>query len=120
VIGIGTKKGGLIPKNPHRPELGYKTNAVGKIIVSRMDPNIIRVLAKKGGGKSTISSSEFPNISELLTQINKMKRTKIDNLEFDVKEERFQIPLIVSIFFWVAYIIWSKQFVRHFDKLVKE
>ena len=120
VIGIGTKKGGLIPKNPHRPELGYKTNAVGKIIVSRMDPNIIRSLVKKGGGKSTISSSEFPNISELLTQINKMKRTKIDNLEFDVKEERFQIPLIVSILFWVAYIIWSKQFVRHFDKLVKE
>ena len=119
-MGIGTKKGGLIPKNPYRPELGYKTNAVGKTIVSRMDPKLIRGLAKKGGGKSTISSSEFPNLSELLTQINKMKRTKIDNLEFDVKEERFQLPLIVSITFWLAYILWSKQHVRFFDKLVKE
>jgi len=120
VMGIGTKKGGLIPKNPYRPELGYKTNAVGKPVISRMDPSLIRSLAKKGGGKSTISSNEFPNLSELLTQINKMKRTKIDNLEFEVKEERFQIPLIVSLLFWLAYMIWSKQFVRHLDKLVKE
>ncbi len=120
VMGIGTKKGGLIPKNPYRPELGYKTNAVGKPIISRMDPSLIRSLAKKGGGKSTISSNEFPNLSELLTQINKMKRTKIDNLEFEVKEERFQIPLFVSLLFWLAYMIWSKQFVRHLDKLVKE
>jgi len=120
VMGIGTKKGGLIPKNPYRPELGYKTNAVGKTIVSRMNPKLIHSLAKKGGGKSTISSNEFPNLSELLTQINKMKRTKIDNLEFDVKEERFQIPLIISILFWLTYILWSKQYVRFFDKLVKE
>jgi len=119
VLGIGTKKGGLIPKNPHRPELGYKTNAVGKTIVSKLNPKFIQSIASKGGGKANISSSEFPNLSGLLTQITRMKRTKIDNLEFDIKEERYQIPLLISIIFWLAYILWSKQYIGFMDKMVR-
>lgn len=120
VLGIGTKKGGLIPKNPHRPELGYKTNAVGKTIVSKLNPKFIQSIASKGGGHANISSNEFPNLSGLLTQISRMKRTKIDNLEFDIKEERYQIPLLISIIFWLAYLLWSKQYVRLMDKIVKK
>ncbi len=120
VLGIGTKKGGLIPKNPHRPELGYKTNAIGKTIVSKLNPKFIQSIASKGGGNANISSSEFPNLSGLLTQINRMKRTKIDNLEFDIKEERFQIPLLISIVFWFAYLLWSKQYIGILDKMVKK
>ena len=117
VLGIGTKKGGLIPKDAYRPELGYKTNAVGKTVISKLNPQFIKSIAQKGGGYANVSSSEFPNLSGLLTQINRMKRTKINNLEFDVKEERYQIPLFLSIVFWLAYILWSKQYIRFIDKL---
>ncbi|MGY8926750.1 MAG: VWA domain-containing protein, partial [Flavobacteriales bacterium] len=120
VLGIGTKKGGLIPKNAYRPELGYKTNAVGKTVISKLNPEFIKSIAQKGGGYANVSSSEFPNLSGLLTQINRMKRTKINNLEFDVKEERYQIPLFLSIVFWLAYILWSKQYIRLIDKLAKK
>ena len=118
ILGIGTKKGGLIPKNPKRPELGYKTNAIGKTIISKLNPSFIKGLAAKGGGHANISSSEFPNLSGLLTQINQMKRTKIDNLEFDVKEEQYQIPLFIAIISWLLYILWSKQYVQLLDKLI--
>ncbi len=118
VLGIGTKKGGLIPKNPKRPELGYKTNAIGKTIVSRLNPAFIKTIAAKGGGHANISSSEFPNLSGLLTQINQMKRTKIDNLEFDVKEEQYQVPLFIAIISWLLFILWSKQYIQFVDKLI--
>ncbi len=118
VLGIGTKKGGLIPKNPYRPELGYKTNAIGKTIVSRLNPSFIKEIASKGGGYANISSNEFPNLSGLLTQINQMKRTKIDNLEFDVKEEQYQIPLLIAIISWLFYVLWSKQYVQLLDKII--
>jgi len=107
VLGIGTTQGGLIPKNPNRLELGYKSDALGKTVVSKLNPSFLSSIAKKGGGKSSISSDEFPNLSELLTQINQMKRTKIDTLEFDIKQERFQIPLFLSLFFWMTFILWS-------------
>lgn len=107
VLGIGTTKGGLIPKNPKRPELGYKSDALGKTVVTKLNPNFLQSIAQKGGGKSSVSSSEFPNLSALLTQINQMKRTKIDTLEFDIKQERYQIPLFLSLLFWMVLILWS-------------
>lgn len=120
VLGIGTKKGGLIPKNPHRPELGYKTDAVGRTVVSKLDEAFIRSIAKKGGGSASVSSEEFPNLSALLTEINQMKRTKIDTLEFDIKQERYQIPLMIAIVFWVAFLLWSRQYVGFIDRMVKK
>lgn len=110
VLGIGTVNGGLIPKNPSRPELGYKSDALGKTVVSKLNTSFLSSLAKKGGGKSTVTSDEFPNLSELLTQINQMKRTKIDTLEFDIKQERYQIPLFLSLFFWMTFILWSSNY----------
>ena len=77
-------------------------------------------IAQKGGGKAFISASEFPNLSTLLTQINQMKRTKLDTLEFDVKEERYQVPLLMSIIFWLLYLLWSKRYVTFLDRLMKQ
>lgn len=120
VLGIGTKKGGLIPKNPKRPELGYKKNALGKMVVSKLNEQFIQRIATSGGGAASISSNEFPNLSALLTQINQMKRTKIDTLEFDIKQERYQIPLFISIVFWIAFLLWSRQYVGFLDRLIKK
>lgn len=116
VLGIGTTKGGLIPKNPKRPELGYKSDALGKTVVTKLNPNFLQSIAQKGGGKSSVSSSEFPNLSALLTQINQMKRTKIDTLEFDIKQERYQIPLFLSLLFWMVLILWSSNYRGIFKK----
>lgn len=119
VLGIGTEKGGLVPRNPQRPEVGYKTDAIGKTVVSKLNPDFIKGIAAKGGGKASISSSEFPNLSALLTQINQMKRTKIDTLDFEVKKERYQIPLAIGLGFWILFLLWSNRFVGYFDKLIK-
>ncbi|MDX2360468.1 MAG: VWA domain-containing protein [Crocinitomicaceae bacterium] len=119
ILGIGTKSGGLVPKNPSRPELGYKTDAVGKTVMSKLDEGFIKSIASKGGGKASVSSSEFPNLSALLTQIKQMKRTKIDNFDFDVKKERYQIPLTASLVFWIVYLLWSRQYVGVLDRFIK-
>lgn len=110
VLGIGTSQGGLVPKNPNRPELGYKTTSTGRSVMSKLNPSFIKKIASKGGGYANFSSSEFPDLSALLTQINQMKRTKIDNLEFDIKEERYQFTLAIAIFFWLLYMLWSKNY----------
>ena len=120
VLGVGTKNGGLVPNNPYKPELGYKTNAIGKTVVSKLNQAFIKKIAKMGGGKASTSSSEFPNLSALLTQINQMKRTKIDTLDFEVNEERYQIPLVISLFFWVLYLLWSSQYINFIDRFIKE
>ena len=120
ILGIGTKKGGLIPKNPYRPNLGYKTDARGKTVVSKLNEAFIQKLATQTGGTATVSSSEFPDLSALLTEINQMKRTKIDTLDFDIKQQRYQVPLFLAILFWLAFLLWSKNYVGLLDKWIKK
>lgn len=112
VLGIGTLQGGPIPINPKRPELGYKTNASGRTVVSKVDPAFIQSIASKAGGKATLSSDPFPNLSDLLTQINQMKRTKVQDLEFDIQENRYQIPLFAGLIFWSLFLLWSNNFFK--------
>jgi len=120
ILGIGTKKGGLIPKNPYRPNLGYKTDARGKTVVSKLNEGFIKKLAAETGGSASVSSSEFPDLSALLTEINQMKRTKIDTLDFDIRQQRYQVPLFLAILFWLAFLLWSKNYVGLLDKMIKK
>lgn len=118
VLGLGTQKGGLVPKNPERPELGYKTNATGSAVLSKLNYKFIHSIASKGGGYATISSDPFPDLNGLLKQINRMKKTKLEAMEFDVKEDRYQIPLFLSIGCWILYLSISSNFFRSMDKIV--
>ena len=119
VLGVGTTQGGLIPNNPRRPELGYKRTASGTQVISKVSKKLIEELASKAGGYSMITTDPFPNLSDLLTQINQMKRTKIDNLEFNVKESRYQIPLLISLLFWLLFNIWSGNSFKLIDKFAQ-
>lgn len=110
ILGIGTTQGGPVPINPHRPELGYKTTAAGRTVISRVDPAFIQSIASKSGGSATLTSDPFPNLSDLLTQINQMKRSKVQDIEFDILENRYQIPLFASLIFWCLFLLWSKVF----------
>ena len=116
VLGIGTQKGGLVPQNPRRPDLGYKKTATGRSVVSKVNPKMIESIATKAGGKASLSADEFPDLSALLTQISRMKRTKIDNFDFDIRTERYQIPLVLALISWLIYLLWSERFSTRLNK----
>jgi Ca-activated chloride channel family protein len=116
ILGIGTKQGGLVPVSPYRPDLGYKKTATGKSVVSKVNPSFIESIASKAGGKASLSADEFPDLSALLTQIKRMKRTKIDNFEFDIRTERYQIPLVLALISWILYFLWSKNVTSRLNK----
>lgn len=118
VLGIGTSQGGLVPEDPHRPDLGYKTTATGKKVISKLNTKFIESIAAKAGGKASISSDEFPDLSALLTEINHLKRTKIDNFEFDIKQDRYQYPLVLALFFWIMYLLWSERTSDRLNRMI--
>ena len=119
VLGLGSMEGGLIPNHPNRPELGYKSDDYGRSIVSKVNKRFISEIASKANGFSIVSASPFPNLTDLLAQINRMKRTKMDGLEFNVKESKYQIPLIIAMFFWMIYILSGSNSMKRIDKIVK-
>lgn len=104
-LGIGTKKGGMIPNDPDRPELGYKKTTNGRTVISKVNPSFLKKLASQGGGSAHLSESEFPDLTQILTEINLNKRTKNDNFEFEISQERYRIPLFLAICCWIALMM---------------
>lgn len=105
VLGIGTREGGLVPKDPERPEIGYKTDAMGRTVLSKLNRELIKDLAQKAGGFAHFSDDEFPDLSPLLTELKTMKRSKIDTLDFDVQQDRYRVPLAFAIMMLLGYLV---------------
>jgi Ca-activated chloride channel homolog len=107
ILGIGSQNGGLIPNDYNRPELGFKVDEKGSFILSKMNPSMIKELASKSGGFYTISSDSYPDLRNLLAKINKIKRSKKEGFEFEVKENRYQIPLFLSFLCLILFVGWK-------------
>jgi Ca-activated chloride channel family protein len=119
VLGLGTSSGGLVPNDPNRPELGYKTDSYGQSIVSKVNPKLIKEIAEKAKGYSIVCDTPFPNLTDLLAQISRMKRTKVDGLEFNVKETKYQFPLFLALFFILLYLVGNDLRFDWLNKLAK-
>lgn len=106
ILGIGTAKGGLVPADPERPERGYKKTAIGESVHSKLNASMLKQLADEAGGIAIISESAFPDLRSIMTKLSQMKRENVAGVDFEVKEQRYQWPLMVSILFFMAYFLW--------------
>jgi Ca-activated chloride channel family protein len=97
ILGIGSTNGGPVPNDPLRPELGYKRNGRGQLIVSRMNPNLIRKIATQSKGTADVTAEGFPDLKPILTQINRMKHSTGQEQEFEVAQNQYQIPLFACL-----------------------
>jgi Ca-activated chloride channel family protein len=93
VFGIGTEKGAPLLIDVKKPGLGYKKSGQGEVIVSRLNTAFIKELANKLNGSASVTNSAFPNMSEVLTEINQMKHGNSRNLEIEINESWYQIPV---------------------------
>jgi hypothetical protein len=69
-----------------------------------LNPDFVKQIATKTNGYAMTTSEAYPDLQTILTQINQMKRTKLRDLEFEIQESRYQVPLILSVLFWVLWI----------------
>ncbi|MDG0973151.1 MAG: VWA domain-containing protein [Crocinitomicaceae bacterium] len=98
VLGLGSKNGALVPVDPTNKAAGYLKSATGQSVISKVNPVMLTEIAKQAEGKVVVTSDAFPNVNPLLTQINNLKSTKPVDLEFEVKENRYRLPLGFALF----------------------
>lgn len=96
VLGIGTENGGPILRNPDRPELGYVTEN-DRTIISKVNVALLKSLALKANGSATLCTSEFPDFSQLLTEINQNKGEKTRDLQLDVQSEQYHWFVVLAV-----------------------
>lgn len=107
-LGLGTSKGALVPADPKSQTAGYLKDKMGQSVISKINKELINSLTNDINGESIISSDAYPNVSSILTLINKSNATNQVDLEFKVKENRYRLPLsiafvLIAIYYFINF-----------------
>ncbi|MFM7668453.1 MAG: VWA domain-containing protein, partial [Bacteroidota bacterium] len=107
ILGIGSENGGPVPIDTKRPGLGYKKTADGKQVISKLNQDFIKSLAEQLNGNASVTNQAFPNVNEVLTEINQMKKGNSRNLEIEISETWYQVPLFMALLCFIVLFVYS-------------
>lgn len=95
-LGIGTVKGGIVPQNSN-PNARSLKDDLGRSVISKVNEDMLNEISNRLNGEVKLTNEAFPNVSDFLTHINNSSGGNTVNLEFKVKENRYQWPLGFAI-----------------------
>lgn len=101
-VGFGTDEGAPIPiKDANGNITGYKQNASGETVMSRVDDTMLKQIAEMSNG-IYFSANESDALTNLLTNLNALQAGSLGQHQ-DVRGiERFQIFLLIAVIVLVA------------------
>lgn len=109
-IGLGSPKGELIPeRGPDGTVTGYKKDARGETVLSRLDEDMLRKVASSSGGQYLPATREGLEIKALYDAIAGMQKKLIKGEFVERRKERFVIPLAAALFFLLLDALLSNR-----------
>jgi Ca-activated chloride channel family protein len=107
-IGMGSLEGAPIPDGPQDKPQGFKKNAAGELVLSRLDAETLREIAEVTGGSFTQALSGRDNLATVFEQIERMEKKEFGTKQFTDFEDRFQYLLALGIFLLIAELLISE------------
>ncbi len=109
-IGIGSPQGAPIPVfDRFGNRVGYKKDASGKIVTTKLDVLTLEKIAFETGGKYYISSTGEAELNKIYDQISKMEKKELASRQFSQFEDRFQIFLFLALLLLVFETLLSER-----------
>ena len=97
-IGMGSPKGELIPEHGADGSItGYKKDARGETVLTRLDEKTLEAVASASGGRYLPATTEGLEIKVLYDEISGMQKKLIKGEFIERKKERFWIPLALAL-----------------------
>lgn len=97
-IGFGTPEGSPVPEtNPFGQVVGFKTDAQGNPVISRMDEAMLQQITSIGGGRYYRASADGRELDSLLAEIDTLQRAQLQSRTTVNYIERFQIFLALGL-----------------------
>jgi Ca-activated chloride channel homolog len=115
-IGIGTAEGAPIPVYRNNQLTGFQRDNQGNTVVSRYDENILREIARAGGGVFQHGREADLGLGNILDEIKKLDTEEFDSLVFADYESRFHyfvaialIILLIELFLYERKNRWLRK-----------
>jgi len=96
-IGFGTPEGEVVPETDQAGRvLGFKKDAQGNPIISRMDETTLQKIAETGGGKYYRATADGSEMSSLLAEIGGLQKVQLQSRQAVRLIERYPIFLALA------------------------
>ena len=96
-VGVGTDNGGPIPVGSD-----FKRDESGNIVLSKMNPVMLRDLAAKGNGKYFQLGSGKDEIGAIFKELGRMNTKDFEELTFTDFDDQFQVCLLIAALLLIA------------------
>jgi len=107
-IGMGSLEGAPIPEGSDDNRQGFKKDAQGELVLSRLDAETLREVAKVSGGTFTQAISGRDNLAAVFEQIERMEKKEFGTKQFTDYEDRFQYLLALGLLLLLAELMISE------------
>lgn len=102
-LGIGTPAGQPIPMRDEQGNTGgYKKDAQGNVVVSRLDENALQRIAEASGGKYYFAGADMAGLSGLFDEIGGMDKKELESRMVRNYEDRFPWFLALALLLLAA------------------
>ncbi|MBD3216888.1 MAG: VWA domain-containing protein [candidate division Zixibacteria bacterium] len=107
-VGVGSTKGGLIPiKNKAGDVVDYVKDESGADALSKLNPRALEIMASETDGNFYLASSGGRVLRSLVEDITGFEKAELEGKLITQYEDRFQIPLLISLLFFVLEFVLS-------------
>jgi Ca-activated chloride channel family protein len=90
-IGVGSENGGPIPSGGD-----FKRDQDGKIVLSKMNQQMMQEIATRGGGKFFLLGSGKDEIASIFSELGRINSRSYEDLTFTDFDEQYQWCLIIA------------------------
>lgn len=103
-VGVGSLEGATIPVAG-----GFKKDREGNVILSRANPDLLKILSEKTSGRSFMISQDITGFQKLFAAISVLPRHKLKSSVSYQYQDRFQIFIFLSLLCLVAEMMISER-----------
>jgi len=96
-IGIGLPEGAPIPVYSGKTQIGYKKDASGITVITRVNEQMLKDIAKAGNGIFVNANNSQSGVKEVFDQINKLEKAEYNEAFFSDYEDRFQFFIMAAL-----------------------
>jgi Ca-activated chloride channel family protein len=96
-IGIGLPEGAPIPVYSGNTQIGYKKDASGTTVITRINEPMLQDVAKAGNGIFVRANNSQSGVQEVFDQINKLEKAEYNEAFFSDYEDRFQFFILAAL-----------------------
>ncbi|MHC1708016.1 MAG: VWA domain-containing protein [Bacteroidales bacterium] len=116
-VGMGLPEGAPIPEYRNGVLTGFKKDADGTTVVSRLNDKMLQQIAEAGQGSYVRASNTQSSLDKIFEEINKMQKSEFEAKIFSDYEDRFQYPLFLAFVLLVIELLLLERRNKLFSRI---